>query len=277
MITCQDNELAARSAFSGSMEWSRVTTIISSAATFAWTKCRPPSWSETAAPGGMVRAPPKRCGFLWPGIQSRRPNGTNCDIRSNRIEIRPGTTTFIISTSSELRERRSAQGTPDASRSAALFITRSVCISSHALAFSVTDEAICRQRKKPRPRPWPSRSIGISRDANTCECRRNDEQEVLSEAAPSERRLRSHPLGDDLRNPKPLATRGTRAYINARSEGRYRSGQTGRTVNPLAYAFAGSNPALPIFPRTELVAFTFSAFPPRRFAPGTGSATGFGR
>ncbi|MEY2525890.1 MAG: hypothetical protein QOE73_661 [Verrucomicrobiota bacterium] len=29
--------------------------------------------------------------------------------------------------------------------------------------------------------------------------------------------------------------------------GRYRSGQTGRTVNPLAYAFAGSNPALPIF------------------------------
>jgi hypothetical protein len=27
--------------------------------------------------------------------------------------------------------------------------------------------------------------------------------------------------------------------------GRYRSGQTGRTVNPLAYAFAGSNPALP--------------------------------
>ena len=28
--------------------------------------------------------------------------------------------------------------------------------------------------------------------------------------------------------------------------GRYRSGQTGRTVNPLAYAFAGSNPALPI-------------------------------
>ena len=29
--------------------------------------------------------------------------------------------------------------------------------------------------------------------------------------------------------------------------GRYRSGQTGRTVNPLAYAFAGSNPALPTF------------------------------
>jgi hypothetical protein len=28
--------------------------------------------------------------------------------------------------------------------------------------------------------------------------------------------------------------------------GRYRSGQTGQTVNLLAYAFAGSNPALPI-------------------------------
>ena len=27
--------------------------------------------------------------------------------------------------------------------------------------------------------------------------------------------------------------------------GRYRSGQTGRTVNPLAYAFVGSNPTLP--------------------------------
>ena len=44
---------------------------------------------------------------------------------------------------------------------------------------------------------------------------------------------------------KPLATRIARAYINALPEGRYRSGQTGRTVNPLAYAFAGSNPALP--------------------------------
>jgi hypothetical protein len=28
-------------------------------------------------------------------------------------------------------------------------------------------------------------------------------------------------------------------------KGRYRSGQTGRTVNPLAYAFTGSNPVLP--------------------------------
>jgi hypothetical protein len=45
---------------------------------------------------------------------------------------------------------------------------------------------------------------------------------------------------------KPLATQSGQAYINARTKGRYRSGQTGRTVNPLAYAFAGSNPALPI-------------------------------
>ena len=32
--------------------------------------------------------------------------------------------------------------------------------------------------------------------------------------------------------------------------GRYRSGQTGQTVNLLAYAFAGSNPALPILRRS---------------------------
>ena len=34
-------------------------------------------------------------------------------------------------------------------------------------------------------------------------------------------------------------------YQTLAGAGRYRSGQTGRTVNPLAYAFAGSNPALP--------------------------------
>jgi hypothetical protein len=32
-----------------------------------------------------------------------------------------------------------------------------------------------------------------------------------------------------------------------RIAGSYRSGQTGQTVNLMAYAFAGSNPALPIF------------------------------
>jgi hypothetical protein len=44
------------------------------------------------------------------------------------------------------------------------------------------------------------------------------------------------------------------AYINSEilrestlaATGRFRSGQTGQTVNLLAYAFAGSNPALPI-------------------------------
>ena len=30
--------------------------------------------------------------------------------------------------------------------------------------------------------------------------------------------------------------------------GRYQSGQLGQTVNLLAYAFVGSNPALPTFP-----------------------------
>ena len=41
---------------------------------------------------------------------------------------------------------------------------------------------------------------------------------------------------------------GARIYEIPRAKtGRYRSGQTGQTVNLLAYAFAGSNPALPIF------------------------------
>ena len=45
---------------------------------------------------------------------------------------------------------------------------------------------------------------------------------------------------------KLLAGCRPQAYINpSHRSGRYRSGQTGRTVNPLAYAFAGSNPALP--------------------------------
>ena len=66
---------------------------------------------------------------------------------------------------------------------------------------------------------------------------------------------------------KTLATRGSRAYINARlyrQAGRYRSGQTGRTVNPLAYAFVGSNPTLPIFARSESYPFFF---PPLRLLP----------
>ena len=42
-------------------------------------------------------------------------------------------------------------------------------------------------------------------------------------------------------------------YINFRAQtGRYRSGQTGRTVNPLAYAFSGSNPLLPSCDRPSL-------------------------
>jgi hypothetical protein len=42
-------------------------------------------------------------------------------------------------------------------------------------------------------------------------------------------------------NSKPEAQKGAE-----RNLGRYRSGQTGQTVNLLAYAFSGSNPLLPI-------------------------------
>jgi hypothetical protein len=44
---------------------------------------------------------------------------------------------------------------------------------------------------------------------------------------------------------KQLRPPASEPISDARGAGRYRSGQTGRTVNPLAYAFAGSNPALP--------------------------------
>src|SRR6266516_5312254 len=54
-----------------------------------------------------------------------------------------------------------------------------------------------------------------------------------------------------LRIPQNTCDRGRASlYQNAFVAGRYRSGQTGRTVNPLAYAFAGSNPALPNFQPT---------------------------
>jgi hypothetical protein len=42
-----------------------------------------------------------------------------------------------------------------------------------------------------------------------------------------------------------LRTRRSKAKLE-RVPGRYRSGQTGQTVNLLAYAFSGSNPLLPI-------------------------------
>ena len=46
---------------------------------------------------------------------------------------------------------------------------------------------------------------------------------------------------------------GARINRPLRRAGRYRSGQTGRTVNPLAYAFTGSNPVLPtLWPRPEI-------------------------
>src|ERR1700709_1063467 len=53
------------------------------------------------------------------------------------------------------------------------------------------------------------------------------------------------PLVEPPGGKSKLAAFVAQAYINARRTGRYRSGQTGRTVNPLAYAFVGSNPTLP--------------------------------
>ena len=62
-------------------------------------------------------------------------------------------------------------------------------------------------------------------------------------------------------NPQNTCDRGRASlYQNAFVAGRYRSGQTGRTVNPLAYAFAGSNPALPNFQPTIVLL-------PARFLP----------
>ena len=67
---------------------------------------------------------------------------------------------------------------------------------------------------------------------------------LLEAAKPPEcgTRLRHRPRAKDLRPraPEPISTLAP--------TGRYRSGQTGRTVNPLAYAFTGSNPVLPISP-----------------------------
>ena len=71
---------------------------------------------------------------------------------------------------------------------------------------------------------------------------------------------------------KPIST----LAVSPAKTGRYRSGQTGRTVNPLAYAFTGSNPVLPnsyrfffepprFFPRADLAPLRF--FEPPDFFP----------
>ena len=57
----------------------------------------------------------------------------------------------------------------------------------------------------------------------------------LQRAAPEQQ-------GQKSKTPKPKL----RTPIWERIPGRYRSGQTGQTVNLLAYAFSGSNPLLPI-------------------------------
>jgi hypothetical protein len=48
---------------------------------------------------------------------------------------------------------------------------------------------------------------------------------------------------------EPQTENCERRTAKALITGRYRSGQTGQTVNLLAHAFAGSNPALPILRR----------------------------
>ncbi len=58
--------------------------------------------------------------------------------------------------------------------------------------------------------------------------------------------------------------------------GRFRSGQTGQTVNLLAYAFAGSNPALPtlaLAASTSATTRTRMASYPRFPSPGSLPAT----
>ena len=45
-----------------------------------------------------------------------------------------------------------------------------------------------------------------------------------------------------------------KALTRSESPGRYRSGQTGQTVNLLAYAFSGSNPLLPMLENQRLLA-----------------------
>src|SRR5207237_10763533 len=56
------------------------------------------------------------------------------------------------------------------------------------------------------------------------------------------------------RAPEPISTLAVLGKA-----GRYRSGQTGRTVNPLAYAFSGSNPLLPTLYRAQLSTASFSS------------------
>ena len=68
-----------------------------------------------------------------------------------------------------------------------------------------------------------------------------DDYHRASERAIPLRRARGpHPNHLRRKAPKPISTLAV-----AGNAGRYRSGQTGRTVNPLAYAFTGSNPVLP--------------------------------
>lgn len=82
----------------------------------------------------------------------------------------------------------------------------------------------------------------------TCRIGPDSFQKNPKQPAPADKAYFSpHFLVDDLRgrlHPSTPSFGGT---------GRYRSGQTGRTVNPLAYAFSGSNPLLPILCTAKLL------------------------
>ena len=56
--------------------------------------------------------------------------------------------------------------------------------------------------------------------------------------------------GLKIRCPQGREGSSPSSSTNLINMGRYRSGQTGRTVNPLAYAFKGSNPFLPTISQT---------------------------
>ena len=132
-----------------------------------------------------------------------------------------------------------APASDEARRSGPRFIIRSDCISRNASRISATRKAICRKPNAPRARPWPCRSIRRLTPRSAALRGRSDRR-VLRVRIDNSRAPSASPNHLRRIEREPISTLAP--------TGRYRSGQTGRTVNPLAYAFAGSNPALPSSP-----------------------------
>src|SRR4051812_49255951 len=101
--------------------------------------------------------------------------------------------------------------------------------------------------------------LGLSDWAKTGICR--SFTRVAGRAIGNLESFRPSPRRDDLRPSfvEPISTPNAFGTVT----GRYRSGQTGRTVNPLAYAFSGSNPLLPSFPQRFFFPPRFGFEPPR--------------